>query len=96
MQQERRMTRFLNLASKALAVFGVLTLIFAGSGMQQAKAFGFTIVIPHWVFCGYVEATPGNPAHCNGVNVTCGLNATCSKGLPTKIVATTIYCCSNA
>jgi hypothetical protein len=32
------MTRLLDLASKALAVIGVLTLMYAGNGMQQAKA----------------------------------------------------------
>ena len=32
------MTRFLNLASKALAVVGVLTLMWTAGGMQQASA----------------------------------------------------------
>lgn len=32
------MTRFLNLASKALAVIGVLTLMWTAGGMQSAKA----------------------------------------------------------
>jgi hypothetical protein len=31
-------TKFLNLASKVLAVIGVLTLMYAGSGIQKSKA----------------------------------------------------------
>jgi hypothetical protein len=31
-------TRFLNLASEALAVIGVLTLMYTASGLQEAKA----------------------------------------------------------
>lgn len=42
-QQEDGMTRFLNLASKALAVVGVLTLMWTAGGMQQANAQATTI-----------------------------------------------------
>lgn len=53
------MTRYLSLASKALAVVGVLTLMWTAGGMQSAKA---DPPLPEYVLDCYVK----NPNACGG------------------------------
>jgi len=60
------MTRFLNLASKALAVVGVLTLMWTAGGMQSAKADDYADKTPPGAFNCYHDAGPGNTNLCGG------------------------------
>jgi hypothetical protein len=57
------MRRFLNLASKALAVVGVVTLMWTASGMQEAKAQpapAACTVVPGSNGPGWWACSPGN------------------------------------
>ncbi len=68
------MKRFLKLASKALAVVGVLTLMYVASAMQQAKAqpqppscVPVWAVIngePGWITCTGTTCPPEGPPRC--------------------------------
>lgn len=68
------MNRFLNVASKALAVIGVLTLMYAASEVQQAKAQPNpmdcrAVVVPNgplqgWFTCNGTVCPTGAPPKC--------------------------------
>ena len=83
------MNRFLNLASKALAVVGVLTLMWTAGGMQSAKADINPWIYP-WLPTCMVEPISGT--HC--IRLLCDPGECCclAEGPTTTVLGT--FCCS--